>query len=205
MYGCTNLKTIPKYDFSTVTNIDGAFDKCYNLDTRCFIGVEFPVCKRCAYTFGNIEDEVFYCPTFHQQVYSRGMFQALKAKKIILQGELWVQTWGWLFNQCENLVEVEGIIKFTNDVSSENVYDSFQNCNNLERIWVKGWEKNDLYFHQPTKLEWNCIKFLIDNAEIGTSRTLYISSSQRTRYESEPDYQEYITKASEKKITLQNR
>lgn len=202
LYGCENLTTIPRYDFSTIINADGAFDKCYKLNTKCFIGVEFPVCISCAYIFDNIEDDVFYCPIFQERVYSRGMFQNIKAKKLILQNELYIQTLGWMFNGCENLEEVVGVIKYRNDVTYESEWDSFTNCYNLRKVWIKGWMQDTINVTGAPQLEWDCIKFLIDNAEVDNYKYLYISSEQSERWTQEPDYQDYLSLASSKNINI---
>lgn len=202
LFGCENLTTIPRYDFSTIINADGAFDKCYKLNTKCFIGVEFPICNSCAYIFGDIEDDVFYCPIFPETVYSRGMFQNIKSRKLILQNELHVQTLGWIFNGCENLEEVEGVIKYTTDMTYESEWDSFTNCYNLRKIWIKGWEANAINISGAPQLEWKCVKYMIDNAVGLEGKALNISSEQYERWAQEPDYQDYSTLATSKTILI---
>lgn len=202
LYGCENLTTIPRYDFSNIEDADGAFDKCYKLDTKCFIGVEFPICKSCAYMFGDIEDDIFYCPIFPETVYSRGMFQAIKSRKLILQNELHVQTLGWLFNGCTNLEEVEGVIIYTNDMTYESEYDSFTECGNLRKVWIKGWEWDVVNLTGAPQLEWECVKYLIDNAQGNGTKYLYISGEQYERWTQEPDYQDYSTLADSKSIYI---
>lgn len=103
------------------------------------------------------------------------------------------------FYTCKKLKHIKGELDF---ILCYKTNYCFESCYELEEVWIKNWFDDDIWL-KDTKIEWECIKYLIDNALYGNSRELRLNHSRHyNEFTQKDEYQYYLNLATEKNIII---
>nr|DAJ82796.1 MAG TPA: tail sheath protein [Caudoviricetes sp.] len=103
------------------------------------------------------------------------------------------------FNGCSRLRRINGTLDFTKLASTANI---FFGCEALEEVRIKGL-KVDLSLQQSTNLSTESVKYLVDNLQQVTGKSITIPRAWQTAHTAEA--REYSQKAAAKGFTLNFR
>ena len=103
------------------------------------------------------------------------------------------------FNGCSRLRRINGTLDFTKLASTGNI---FFGCEALEEVRIKGL-KADLSLQQGTNISTESVKYLVDNLQQVTGKSITLPRSWQTAHPTEA--REYSQKASAKGFTLNFR
>lgn len=103
------------------------------------------------------------------------------------------------FNGCARLRRINGTLDFTNLAGTGNL---FFGCDSLEEVRVKGL-KTDLSLQQSVNLSTESVKYLVDNLQQVTGKSITLPRAWQTAHTAEA--REYSQKASAKGFTLNFR
>jgi hypothetical protein len=103
------------------------------------------------------------------------------------------------FNGCSRLRRINGTLDFSKLASTGNI---FFGCEALEEVRIKGL-KADLSLQQSTNLSTESVKFLVENLQQVTGKSITLPRSWQTAHTAEA--REYSQKASAKGFTLNFR
>lgn len=171
--GCTSIIEVSLGALTNATNISGAFSGCTSL-ASVTIG---------AAPKATNAQQIFYgCPN-------------LKDVSIAISGGL-LTDFGYAFFNCTTLQRVTGVIDFTNATS---VHGSFQGCSSLEEVRVKGL-KVDLDLSACASLSVESVKYLVDNLQQVTGKSITLASAWQTAHQDEA--RAYAQKATAKGFAL---
>lgn len=175
-YACGSLIEASLGALANATDISRAFTDCTSL-TSASIGAA-PKVTSALYLF-------YGCSN-------------LKDVSIDLSGGL-LGDFSYAFLNCTSLRRVTGII----DLSSANsVASPFQGCSSLEEVRIKGL-KVDLYLSDCTNLSTESVKYLVDNLQQATGKSITLPRAWQTAHTAEA--REYSQKAATKGFTLNFR
>lgn len=120
---------------------------------------------------------------------------SLKDVSIDLSGGL-ITNFTYAFNNCSSLRRVTGII----DVSNANsATDPFLGCSSLEEVRIKGMNI-DIDLSPCVNLSVESVKYLVDNLQRSTGKTISLASVWQTAHPAEA--REYAQKAASKGFAL---
>nr|DAX81430.1 MAG TPA: tail sheath protein [Caudoviricetes sp.] len=103
------------------------------------------------------------------------------------------------FNGCSRLRRINGTLDFTKLASTANI---FFGCEALEEVRIKGL-KVDLSLQQSANLSTESVKYLVDNLQQATGKSITLPRAWQTAHTAEA--REYSQKASAKGFTLNFR
>lgn len=103
------------------------------------------------------------------------------------------------FNGCSRLRRINGTLDFTKLTSTGNI---FFGCEALEEVRIKGL-KVDLSLQQSTNLSTESVKYLVENLQQATGKSITLPRSWQTAHTAEA--REYSQKAAAKGFTLNFR
>ena len=103
------------------------------------------------------------------------------------------------FNGCSRLRRINGTLDFTKLAGTGNI---FFGCESLEEVRIKGL-KVDLNLQQSVNLSVESVKYLVDNLQQVTSKSITLPRAWQTAHTAEA--REYSQKASAKGFTLNFR
>lgn len=103
------------------------------------------------------------------------------------------------FNGCSRLRRINGTLDFTKLASTANI---FFGCEALEEVRIKGL-KADLSLQQSTNLSTESVKYLVDNLQQVTGKSITLPRAWQTAHTAEA--REYSQKAAAKGFTLNFR
>lgn len=174
--GCTSIIEVSLGALTNTTNISGAFSGCTSL---------------ASVTIGAAPKA-----TNASQVFSG--CSSLKDVSIGLSGGL-LTNFDYAFFNCTTLQRVTGVIDFTNATS---VHGSFQGCDSLEEVRVKGL-KVDLDLAACGKLSVESVKYLVDNLQQATGKTITLPRAWQQKHTAEA--REYAKITAQKGFSLSFR
>lgn len=203
-FNCQNMVATPTYTLpSWETKLERTFEQCQSLKYVKLIGDNVTELDN---TFSNCNSLI----TFDLEITtdSIGLNSAFNncqnlvyIPKIGNLGEFNRVT-NTTFLNCYKLKKIENVINPIITVSYEQ--PNFIECYSLEDVKIKINDSNNFLIpleHSP-KLKWDCVKYMIDNAVEGGSHVIYLHSSLELKYNQEPDYQDYMSLATSKGISL---
>lgn len=174
--GCPSLIDASFGALPNTTNISRCFESCSSL-TRATIG-DAPKVTDASFLFSGCNK--------------------LEEVSITLSGGL-LAGFAYAFYGCKSLRRVTGII----DLSNANwANDPFWDCSVLEEVRMKGL-KNDLNLSACAKLSVESVKYLVDNLQKSTGKTISLASAWQTAHPAEA--RECAQKAAAKGFTLNFR
>jgi hypothetical protein len=103
------------------------------------------------------------------------------------------------FNGCARLRRINGTLDFTKLAATGNL---FFGCDSLEEVRIKGL-KVDLSLQQSTNLSTESVKYLVENLQQATGKSITLPRAWQTAHPTEA--REYSQKASAKGFTLNFR
>ena len=103
------------------------------------------------------------------------------------------------FNGCSRLRRINGTLDFTKLASTANI---FFGCEALEEVRIKGL-KVDLSLQQSTNLSTESVKYLVENLQQATGKSITLPRAWQTAHTAEA--REYSQKAAAKGFTLNFR
>lgn len=170
---CGSLIEVSLGALTNATDISGAFSGCSSL-TSAAIGAAPKVT--------NASSLFFAC-------------RSLKDVSIDLSGGL-LTTFNHAFFQCSSLRRVTGIIDLSNANSANN---PFHECSSLEEVRIKG-VKVDLDLSACANLSTESVKYLVDNLQNVTGKSITLGSAWQTAHPTEA--RTYAQKATAKGFAL---
>lgn len=170
---CGSIIEVSLGALTNATDISSAFSNCPSL-TSATIGAA-PKVTNASYLF-------YGC-------------SSLKDVSIDLSGGL-ITNFTYAFNNCSSLRRVTGIIDASNVNSAT---DPFLGCSLLEELRVKGL-KIDLDLSACTSLSVESVKYLVDNLQRSTGKTISLAGAWQTAHPAEA--REYAQKAAAKGFAL---
>lgn len=171
--GCTSLIDVSLSALTNATDISSAFSNCQSLTSATF-GAS-PKVTNASYLFSGCS--------------------SLKDVSIDLSGGL-ITNFTYAFNNCSSLRRVTGIIDLANTNSAT---DPFLGCSSLEEVRVKGL-KVDLDISACVNLSVESVKYLVDNLQQSTGKTISLAGAWQTAHPAEA--REYAQKAAAKGFAL---
>lgn len=170
---CTSLIEVSLGALTNATDISSAFSGCSSL-TSAAIGAAPKVTSA--------SNLFFAC-------------RSLKDISIDLSGGL-LTNFNHAFFQCSSLRRVTGIIDLSNANSANN---PFHECSLLEEVRIKGL-KLDLDLSACANLSVESVKYLVDNLQRSTGKTISLAGAWQTAHTAEA--REYAQKAAAKGFAL---
>lgn len=170
---CGALIEVSLGALTNATDISSAFSNCQSLTSATF-GAS-PKVTNASYLFSGCS--------------------SLKDVSIDLSGGL-ITNFTYAFNNCSSLRRVTGIIDLANTNSAT---DPFIGCSSLEEVRVKGL-KVDLDISACVNLSVESVKYLVDNLQQSTGKTISLAGAWQTAHPAEA--REYAQKAAAKGFAL---
>lgn len=170
---CGSLIEVSLGALTNATDISSAFSNCSSL-TSATIGAA-PKVTNVSYLFSGCS--------------------SLNEASIDLSGGL-ITNFTYAFNNCPRLRRVTGIIDLANTNSAT---DSFLGCSLLEEVRIKGL-KVDLDLSSCVNLSVESVKYLVDNLQRSTGKTISLAGAWQTAHPAEA--REYAQKAAAKGFAL---
>ena len=170
---CGSLIEVSLGTLTNATDISSAFSGCTSL-TSATIGASPKVT--------NASNLFFAC-------------RSLKDVSIDLSGGL-LTNFNYAFFQCSSLLRVTGIVDLSNANSANS---TFQECSLLEEVRIKGL-KVDLDLSACANLSTESVKYLVDNLQRATGKSITLASAWQTAYPTEA--RAYAQKATAKGFAL---
>lgn len=170
---CGALIEVSLGALTNATDISSAFSNCQSLTSATF-GAS-PKVTNASYLFSGCS--------------------SLKDVSIDLSGGL-ITNFTYAFNNCSSLRRVTGIIDLANTNSAT---DPFLGCSSLEEVRVKGL-KVDLDISACVNLSVESVKYLVDNLQQSTGKTISLAGAWQTAHPAEA--REYAQKAAAKGFAL---
>lgn len=172
-FACTSLIDVSLGALTNATNLQGAFSNCTSL-TSVAIGAA-PNVTNAAYLFSGCS--------------------SLKDVSVDLSGGL-ITDLIYMFNNCSELRRINGVI----DLSKANSATApFYGCSSLEEVRIKGL-KVDLALSPCVNLSVESVKYLVDNLQKSTGKTISLAGAWQTEHPDEA--REYAQKAAAKGFAL---
>lgn len=170
---CGSLIDVSLGALTNATDISSAFSGCTGL-TSAAIGAAPKVT--------NASNLFFSC-------------RSLKDVSIDLSGGL-LTNFNYAFFQCSSLLRVTGIVDLSNANSANS---TFQECSLLEEVRIKGL-KVDLDLSACANLSTESVKYLVDNLQNVTGKSITLASAWQTAHPTEA--RAYAQKATAKGFAL---
>ena len=156
--GCVSLITATIGELPRAENVDNLFSGCMSLISA---------------TIGAAQNARTTRTMFHGCV-------SLKTVSLDFSGGA-VENAEHMFADCRRLVSVDGVIDATKTLSLGNM---FSGCNELKEVRIKGL-KVDIDLSVCVNLSLESVKFLIENAQIATNKTITLHNSLVDKYDDE--------------------
>lgn len=91
-----------------------------------------------------------------------------------------------MFSNCNKLKKINGVLNIINNGASYSVGGIFNNCNDLEEVYVKNLNMSGLRLNYSPKLKKECIVYLLENAVTTTgTRTITLGSTNLAKLTAE--------------------
>ena len=197
--GCASMTTAILPDLPSVMVANGAFYGCAALETLT-IGA-MPLCTTMASlvtTCASLKTmTIGECPNVTD--ISQIAYQCASLTEVTLGTGDALTKVDNAFNGCSRLRRINGTLDFAKLASTGNI---FFGCEALEEVHIKGL-KADLSLQQSTNLSTESVKFLVENLQQVTGKSITLPRSWQTAHTAEA--REYSQKASAKGFTLNFR
>ena len=197
--GCASMTTAILPDLPAVALASGAFYGCAALETLT-IGA-MPRCTTMASlvtTCASLKTmTIGECPNVTD--ISQIAYQCASLTEVTLGTGDALTKVDNAFNGCSRLRRINGTLGFAKLASTGNI---FFGCEALEEVHIKGL-KADLSLQQSTNLSTESVKFLVDNLQQVTGKSITLASAWQKAHQAEA--REYGQKASAKGFTLNFR
>lgn len=102
----------------------------------------------------------------------------------------------YAFSGCKNLIRINGVLNFS---GTDNYRNSFASCTSLEEVRIKG-VKDDIDLSACAKLSTESVKYLVDNLQQMTGKSITLASAWQTEHPTEA--RAYAQKATAKGFAL---
>ena len=198
--GCSALTSVSLPDLASAQSVSSAFSGCSALEMATIGGIPkatdvssiFQGCQSLTTATIGGTPKVTTARLMFYGCYS------LKSVSLDLSGgDLTITE--YMFSGCSMLADVTGVI----DLSRATVTGSmFGSCSSLEEVRIKGL-KVDLDLSACANLSTESVKYLVDNLQQVTGKSITLASAWRTAHQAEA--REYGQKASAKGFTLNFR
>ena len=195
--GCSALTTVSLPDLPTLQNANSAFSGCSSLEAAT-IG-NLPKVTSLKSLFGScqsLETATIGSMPKADDV-SQTFYNCYSLNSVSLDlsgGEL--TTAEYLFSGCQKLTTITGVIDLTRSLRTSSM---FSNCSSLEELRVKGL-KVDLDLSACTNLSVESVKYLVDNLQQVTGKSITLASAWQTAHPDEA--RAYAQKATAKGFAL---
>ena len=180
--GCSSLTSISLPVLPTVQNAEGAFGYCSTLATAT-VG-SMPKATAVNSFFQNCQSlETATIGSMPKAVSTNQMFyncSLLKSVSLDLSGGE-ITSSEYMFSGCQKLTTITGVIDLTRSLRTSSM---FSNCTLLEELRVKGL-KVDLDLSACANLSLESVKYLVENAQSATNKTITLHNSLVDKYDDE--------------------
>ena len=197
--GCVSMTTATLPDLPAVTVANGAFYGCTSLETLT-IGA-MPRCTKLASlttTCASLKTMTIGESPNVAEITQIAYGCSSLTEVTIGTGDALTKVDN-AFNGCSRLRRINGTLDFTKLASTANI---FFGCEALEEVRIKGL-KVDLSLQQSTNLSTESVKYLVENLQQATGKSIVLSSVWKQTHEAEA--REYSQKAAAKGFTLNFR
>ena len=179
---CASLTSISLPVLPTVQNAEGAFGYCSTLATAT-VG-SMPKATAVNSFFQNCQSlETATIGSMPKAVSTNQMFyncSLLKSVSLDLSGGE-ITSSEYMFSGCQKLTAVTGVIDLTRSLRTSSM---FNNCTLLEEVRIKGL-KIDLDLSACANLSLESVKYLVENAQSATNKTITLHNSLVDKYDDE--------------------
>lgn len=179
---CPSLRSVELPDLPEVRTATSAFDSCTSI-SKATIGA-LPALTNATWLFSNCQSltssTVGSAPKLET---AQGLFNScptLQSVTLDLSGGLIINA-AYLFNGCEKLRSVNGVIDLS---KATNIASSFSGCSSLEEVRIKG-VKVAIDLSACANLSLESVKYLVENAQSATNKTITLHSSLVDKYDDE--------------------
>ena len=179
---CPSLRSVELPDLPEVRTATSAFDLCTSI-SKATIGA-LPALTNATWLFSNCQSltssTVGSAPKLET---AQGLFNScptLQSVTLDLSGGLIINA-AYLFNGCEKLRSVNGVIDLS---KATNIASSFSGCSSLEEVRIKG-VKVAIDLSACANLSLESVKYLVENAQSATNKTITLHSSLVDKYDDE--------------------
>ncbi len=197
--GCVSMTTATLPDLPAVVSASSVFYGCTSLETLT-IG-SMPRCTTLAslaMTCASLKTmTIGECPNVTE--IAQIAYQCLSLTEVTLGTGDALTKVDNAFNGCSRLRRINGTLDFTKLASTGNI---FFGCDALEEVRIKGL-KADLSLQQSVSLSPESVKYLVENLQQATGKSITLPRSWQTAHTAEA--REYSQKASAKGFTLNFR
>jgi hypothetical protein len=197
--GCVSMTTATLPDLPAVVSASSAFYGCTSLETLT-IGA-MPRCTTLASlatTCASLKTmTIGECPNVTE--IAQIAYQCSSLTEVTLGTGDALTKVDNAFNGCARLRRINGTLDFTKLATTGNI---FFGCEALEEVRIKGL-KADLSLQQSTNLSTESVKYLVENLQQVTGKSITLPRSWQTAHTAEA--REYSQKASAKGFTLNFR
>ena len=180
--GCSSLTSISLPVLPTVQNAEGAFGYCSTLATAT-VG-SMPKATAVNSFFQNCQSlETATIGSMPKAASTNLMFyncSSLKSVSLDFSGGE-ITSSEYMFSGCQKLTAVTGVIDLTRSLRTSSM---FNNCTLLEEVRIKGL-KIDLDLSACANLSLESVKYLVENAQSATNKTITLHNSLVDKYDDE--------------------
>ena len=179
---CASLSSISLPVLPTVHNAEGAFIGCSALATAT-VGSMPKVAAVNSLFQGDLSLTTATVGSMPKAANTNLMFfncSSLKSVSLDLSGGE-ITSSEYMFSGCQKLTAVTGVIDLTRSLRTSSM---FNNCTLLEEVRIKGL-KIDLDLSACSNLSLESVKYLVENAQSATNKTITLHNSLVGKYDDE--------------------
>ena len=180
--GCSSLTSISLPVLPTVQNAEGAFGYCSTLATATVGSMPKAVAVNSLFQ-GDQSLTTVTIGSMPKAASTNLMFyncSSLKSVSLDFSGGE-ITSSEYMFSGCQKLTAVTGVIDLTRSLRTSSM---FNNCTLLEEVRIKGL-KIDLDLSACANLSLESVKYLVENAQSATNKTITLHNSLVDNYDDE--------------------
>ena len=180
--GCSSLTSISLPVLPTVQNAEGAFGYCSTLATATVGSMPKAVAVNSLFQ-GDQSLTTVTIGSMPKAASTNLMFyncSSLKSVSLDFSGGE-ITSSEYMFSGCQKLTAVTGVIDLTRSLRTSSM---FNNCTLLEEVRIKGL-KIDLDLSACANLSLESVKYLVENAQSATNKTITLHNSLVDKYDDE--------------------
>lgn len=180
--GCSSLTSISLPVLPTVQNAEGAFGYCSTLATATVGSMPKAVAVNSLFQ-GDQSLTTVTIGSMPKAASTNLMFyncSSLKSVSLDFSGGD-ITSSEYMFSGCQKLTAVTGVIDLTRSLRTSSM---FNNCTMLEEVRIKGL-KIDLDLSACANLSLESVKYLVENAQSATNKTITLHNSLVDKYDDE--------------------
>lgn len=178
---CPKIRSISLPELTSARDARSLASNCNELRTFSIAGMPqvdnlFSSASPCAEL---ISADFGHCPVV--RVIKQIVYNCPRLERLTITTGDMVEDCDHMIDRCSNLVEIVGIIDVTRCVK---FYNAFNDARSLERIQLKGL-KEGINLQWSVNLSIDSIRYMIDNAQSVSKKTIILARNVLTRYGSE--------------------